>query len=128
MATVIEILDFLAPGLSASPEDRALAISMAEAYRPKCLTQAKADEAVALYAAWLLYGREQAQAGAGEFAPMGVRSQTDGDLSRTYTSAGDGSGIYDPAGYYGRWKALADICRMGAITVNPGFPRCCPCP
>lgn len=129
MATVIEILDFLAPGLKSSPEEKATAIEMAEAYRPKCLVKAKADEAVALYAAWLLYGREQSQAASddGELVPVGVKSQTDGDLSRTYLTAAEAAGgIIDPAGYFGRYKALADICaRMGSITVGNGFPRGC---
>jgi len=123
MATVIEILDFLAPGLTSTPAEKEMALSLAEAYRPACLTVMKADEAVALYAAWLLYARGQAQAAAdaGEVVPVGVKSQSDGDLSRTYTGDVSGAdGVSDPAGYYGRWKVLNDICvRVGAITVNP---------
>lgn len=129
MATVLEILDFLAPGLTATPEEKEMALSLAEAYRPACLTKTKADEAVALYAAWLLYAREQAKAAneAGEVVPVGVKSQTDGDLSRTYTGDVSGAdGVSDPAGYYGRWKALNDICaRVGAITVSPVLGGCC---
>lgn len=126
--TVSEILAFLAPGLTATEQDRATAISLAEAYRPACLTQQKADEAVAWYAAWLLYGRQQQQdaADAEEFIPLGVKSQTDGDLSRTYVSGAEGVAISDPLGFYGRWAALNDICaRLGAITVSPVLPRCC---
>lgn len=124
MASVSEILDFIAPGLTATPEEKATAIALAEAYRPACLTQAKADEAVAYYAAWLLYGRQQSADGAGEVAPAGVKSQTDGDLSRTYlTAAETAAGVSDPGGYYARWDALARTCRRaGAITVGNGFP------
>lgn len=128
MATVLEILDFLAPGLTATPEEKAMAISMAEAYRPGCLTQQKADEAVAWYAAWLLYGRQQQLDAVdnGEVVPLGVKSQTDGDLSRTYMEGAGGGAISDPLGYYSAWKALNDICmRAGAITVSPAPRGCC---
>lgn len=128
MPTVSEILAFLAPGLTASPEDRATAISLAEGYRPACLTEQKANEAVAWYAAWLLYARQQQQEAAanGEVVPLGVKSQTDGDLSRTYMDGAGGGAISDPLGYYSAWKALNDICvRAGAITVNPVPMGCC---
>ena len=128
MADVIEILDFLAPGLTATPEEKATAISMAEAYRPACLTEKKADEAVAWYAAWLLYSRQQQKDAAdnGEVVPLGVKSQTDGDLSRTYFDGATGGGVADPAGFYARWAALNDICaRLGAITVSPAPTGCC---
>ncbi|GEM_PF-815360 len=126
--TVSEILAFLAPGLTATAEDRKTAISLAEAYRPGCLTQQKADEAVAWYAAWLLYGRQQQQEAldAGEVVPLGVKSQTDGDLSRTYAEGAAGGAIADPLGFYARWESLNNICvRMGAITVSPVPMGCC---
>jgi hypothetical protein len=121
MADVREILDFIAPGLTASDEDKDTAIALAEAYRPKCLTEPKANEAVAWYAAWLLYGRQQQQeaADSGEVVPMGVKSQTDGDLSRTYIDGAGSGAIRDPAGFYARWLALDTICaRLGGITVG----------
>lgn len=121
MTTVREILDFIAPGLTASGEDKDKAISLAEAYRPKCLTEPKANEAVAWYAAWLLYSRQQQQeaADSGEVVPMGVKSQTDGDLSRTYIDGSGAGAIRDPAGFYARWLALDTICaRLGGITTG----------
>jgi len=128
MATVREILDFLAPGLAAPDADKDTAISLAEVYRPACLTEGKADEAVAWYAAWLLYGRQQQQDAAdnGEVVPLGVKSQSDGDLSRTYMDGTGGGAVSDPLGYYGRWEALNNICvRAGAITVSPAPMGCC---
>ena len=122
MAATVEDLDFLAPAVAAMPQpDKEKALAMAAGYRPACLPEAKQDEAQVLYAAWLLYGRIQQQEGG--VAPAGVISEKEGDLQRTY---GRTESTADPLGFYGRWKALNDICGYGAITAGSADHGCCP--
>lgn len=123
MAATIEDMDFIAPAIAGMPgPDKEKALEMAAAYRPACLPEAKQDEAQILYAAWLLMGRLQQQEGG--VRPYGVVMEKEGDLQRTW---GSGDAAHDPMGYYGRWKALSDICtRMGAITVAPRGGCCGP--
>src|SRR5690606_34745080 len=122
MAATVEDLDFLAPAVAGMPQpDKEKALAIAAAYRPACLTADKQDEAQVLYAAWLLYGRIQQQEGG--VAPAGVISEKEGDLQRTY---GRTESTADPLGFYGRWKALNDICGYGAITAGRVFHGCCP--
>lgn len=122
MSATVEDLDFLAPAVAGmSQSDKEKALEMAAAYRPACLPTAKQDEAQLLYAAWLLYGRLQQQDG--EVVPAGVISEKEGDLQRTY---GRNEATVDPLGFYGRWKALNDLCGFGAITVGRSVNGCCP--
>ena len=118
MAATVELLDFLAPAVAGlSTGDKQKALDIAAGYRPQCLPEAKQDEAQAWYAAWLLYGRLQQQAGQdqGVTPLLGVVSEKEGDLSRTY---GRAAGAEDPAGFFGQYKRLADLCGFGAITVG----------
>src|SRR5690606_30448854 len=103
------------PAVASMPvTDKEKALSMAASYRPACLPEAKQDEAQLLYAAWLLYGRLQQQETG--VRPVGVVSEKEGDLARTYGSTQAGSDVDDPLGFYGRWKALNALCGFGAIT------------
>ncbi|TFL14214.1 DUF4054 domain-containing protein [Pusillimonas caeni] len=121
MSATVEDLDFLAPAVAGMPEsDKLKALEMAEAYRPACLPEAKQDKAQLLYAAWLLYGRLQQQESGVVLA--GVKSLKEGDLAVTYGTTAETS---DPLDFYGRWKALSDLCGYGAITVGPWRRRCC---
>lgn len=121
MSATVEDLDFLAPAVAGMPnEDKLKALELAQAYRPACLSEARQDEAQVLYAAWLLYGRLQQQES--DLVVAGVKSLKEGDLAITYGSAAETG---DPLGFYGRWKALNDLCGIGAITVGARLPRCC---
>jgi len=121
MSATVEDLDFLAPAVAGMPnEDKLKALGLAQAYRPACLPAARQDEAQVLYAAWLLYGRLQQQESG--VVPTGVKSMKEGDLAVTYGTVVENS---DPLGFYGRWKALNDLCGIGAITAGSRLPRCC---
>lgn len=125
MPATVEDLDFLAPAVAGMPEsDKLKALEMARAYRPSCLPETRQDEAQVLYAAWLLYGRLQQQESGDTLGVIlsGVKSYKEGDLSVTYGSPAETG---DPLGFYGRWKALNDLCGIGAITVGARMPRCC---
>lgn len=120
MAATVDDLDFLAPAVAGMPEsDKLKALSTAAGYRPACLPEAKRDEAQLLYAAWLLYGRLQQQEGG--VVPVGVVSEKEGDLQRTYGAVANAQ---DPLGFYGRWKAFNDLCGRGAIIASNWRPRC----
>lgn len=126
MAATIELLDFLAPAVADAAEaDKNQALSMAAAYRPSCLPEAKQDEAQAWYAAWLLYQRMQQTADGGAVIRPGVVSEKEGDLARTFGSTAGADGVADPLGFYGQYKRLADLCGYGAITVGRHRHGCC---
>lgn len=121
MAATVEDLDFLAPAVAGMPEsDKLKALELAQSYRPACLPEARQDEAQVLYAAWLLYGRLQQQESG--VVLSGVKSLKEGDLAVTYGTADETS---DPLGFYGRWKALNDLCGRGAILAGNWRRRCC---
>lgn len=122
MSVTVDDLDFLAPAVAGMPPgDKEKALGIAAAYRPACLPEAKQDEAQLLYAAWLLYNRLQQQ-GSGIIL-SGVKSLKEGDLAVTYGTAEE---TIDPLGFYGRWKALNDLCGYGAITAGRFRHGCCP--
>ena len=127
-ADLIKLLDFLAPGFAALPEEvKTAALTIAAAFRPPCLTEPQQDLAQVYYAAYLLYMQQASTAGSTQPIPFGIKSEKEGDLARTYGNAkGDGAVISDPYGYYDHWKALWDVCGVGAIMVgNAGCGGCC---
>jgi hypothetical protein len=102
-----------------SDADVAQAVGLAWAERPACLTPAKQDEAQILYAAWTLYQQGmQANYGGG---PIGVRSEKEGDLARTYGAV---EGSDDPFGWLKRYNAFARAC-AGSITVGHRWRDSC---
>lgn len=114
--TILELLAFLAPGLTASDEDRQKAIDLAISYRPACLTEALQDEAQALYAAWLLsMNAQQAVTGV---VGVGVKREREGDLEREWFDA-SGLGI-DSMGFKARYDLLADRCKVGNARLYRG--------
>lgn len=126
---LLELMRFLAPGLSTvSDEDANRALALAASYRPQCLPQAKADEAQAWYAAWILSRRlASAPPAADDYEAQnierlraaGVKSEKEGDLQRTYSTASEMISYQtDPDGYLMQYQRLADLCKVGAITVG----------
>jgi hypothetical protein len=122
MSATVELLNFLAPAVADVPKpDKEFALKQAEGYRPWCLPADRQDEAQAWYAAWLLYNRMQQQAAAASVGviPVGIVSEKEGDLARTYragATGGDGEAS-DPLGFRAQYQRLADLCGYGAITV-----------
>ncbi len=114
--TLLELLNFIAPGLVATDNEKSLALEMAAPYRPWCLPDALQDEAQAFYAAWVLTLRAQNQAGG--VREFGVVSESEGDLSKTY---GDAGAVLDSAGFKARFDALAKRC--GARLVRGACAR-----
>ncbi|HEX3161165.1 MAG TPA: DUF4054 domain-containing protein [Pseudolabrys sp.] len=128
MDDLIKILDFIAPGFAALPvEDKTMALTIAAAYRPPCLTEPQQDLAQAYYAAYILYGQQLSKAAASTPAiPAGVVMEKEGDLQRQYGKNDGTDGVGDPYGYYDNWKRLMDICGTGAIMVGQaGCGGCC---
>lgn len=118
MTELLALFRFLVPLLAAVPDDLVIqALELAAAERPACLTAGKQDEAQVYYAAWILYGRQlQTQATEQAPIPLGVKSEKEGDLQRTY---GIVEGAADPFDYWGRFVRLAKLCGgAGAITVG----------
>lgn len=125
--TLLELFRFLVPYFAAvSDGDVTQALTLAEAYRPACLTAAQQDEAQVFYAAWLLYQRQlqtDALAGGGVMPMPGVTMEKEGDLQRQYGSAFNAA---DPFGWWDKYSAWAAVCGGGAITVGHrhGSPCC----
>lgn len=125
MAELLALFRFLVPYFSATSDaDVQLALTAAADYRPTCLVPARQDEAQVFYAAWLLYQRQlQIAAGGAAPVPFGIKSEKEGDLSRTYGSSTDGN---DPFDFWGRFEKLARLCGgIGAITVGNRYAPCC---
>lgn len=116
---LLELFRFMVPYFAALPDEQVQqALDLAAAYRPACLDTARQDQAQVYYAAWLLYQRDlqiKAALPGAPVAPFGVKSEKEGDLSRTY---GNAEGSDDPFGWWGEYSALADLCGGGAITVG----------
>lgn len=125
MAELLALFRFLVPYFASTPDaDVEQALTLAEAQRPACLTAGKQDEAQIWYAAWILYGR-QLQTATGGVAPIpvGVKSEKEGDLQRTY---GTTDGAADPFGFGKSYNDLAALCGgFGAITVGHRYVPCC---
>lgn len=113
--SIEELLDFLAPSLDADPIDKQKALALAALYRPACLPEALQDEAQALYAAWLLSMIQQQ--GETTIVPVGVISEREGDLSRTY---GATASTIDSLGFKARYDILADRCKVGNARLYRG--------
>lgn len=93
-------------------EQVALALSLAEDYRPQCLPEEKQMEAVAWYAAYLL-----AQSLESEVNLAGLRREREGDLEREYFSNSESGS--NAQRFLANFNALNDLClRLGAITVG----------
>ena len=119
MEPTVENLDFLAPGLAAvSTADKQKALDFAVAFRPACLDKDGQDLAQLYYAIWFLYDRQAQIDAANSGIPViqGVKSIKEGDVQ--YTFGYDGAVIFDPSGFYSRWKALNDLCGYGAIVAG----------
>ncbi len=114
-----DILEFIAPEfLEVPPNFRAYALTIAEAYRPGCLNQALGDEAVALYAAWMLSVRACSGQGgaAGGGTNGGLIMEKEGDLTRQWAGARDTTLTAAQMGNYkARYDALAKLCTYGGI-------------
>ena len=118
------MLAFLAPEFAAvDPATVVQALTFAESYRPRCLPQARQDEATALYAAWLLgiraggYGDSENTSIFSSY----VLSEKEGDLQRTYpTLAQLGLTAADIGNYKARFDALYKICSYGGLITRYG--------
>lgn len=123
--SVADLLDFLAPGVAGmDPATKAQAVAIAETYRPACLPEAKQDEAVALYAAWLLTGIKDQSGGGGISVPAGATKIEEGDLSISFGAGGNNGTVPDAGGFYARFKALADLCGKGSIMAGDYYVPC----
>ena len=103
----LELLNFFAPNLDMPEEQKISALAIAESRRPWCLSEAQQNEAQALYAAWLL--TLQAQSNFTDVRELGVTSEREGDLSKTY---GDVTDSLDAAGFKARYDAYARRCTV----------------
>ncbi|MGB3276118.1 MAG: DUF4054 domain-containing protein [Castellaniella sp.] len=103
--TPLEILAFELPGDRYTEDDRQQALALAANKRPWCLSEAEQDAAQALYAAWLLVMRVGKEGGVVPTA--GIKSESEGDLSRTYAS---GSEALDQFGFKARYDEMARQC------------------
>lgn len=111
-----------------------LAIADSPEYRPSCLVESKQEEAVVLYAAYLLSlkeaGFDQDMQEAAWFRRAGITTEREGDLTRSYSKREEGETLdSDPRGFYARWKKLNRVCRRleGSIGVGTGdFDRSLP--
>lgn len=94
------------------PERLNNVISVAEQYRPQCLDKDKQEIAAAYYAAYLLASGQEA-----EQNPLGITSEREGDLSRSYALDQTNA-----AKFYAKWQELHQICvrfgQGGAMTVG----------
>lgn len=128
MDELLALFRFLVPYFASVPDaDVERALTLAEPYRPACLTPAQQDAAQVYYAAAVLYQRslQIAAAAGGGAMPVGVKSEKEGDLQREY---GFVDGMDDPFNWWGQYTNLAKICGGGAITVGYGPSCCCPGP
>lgn len=121
--TAEQLLFFIYPTAQAlPPEQIATALTLAADYRPECLPLARQDEAQALYAAYLLEditARSSGGSTAGYAGPI-VREK-EGQLERQYAdTTGNAGFVSHDNSFYGRWKALNDICAVGAIVTRFG--------
>lgn len=127
MEELLALFRFLVPYFAAVPDSIVeQALTMAEAERPTCLTEAQQDQAQVYYAASLLYSRKlQEDAANGPAIPVGVTSEKEGDLQRSY---GKVEGSDDPFDWWGQYVKMAAVCSGGAITVGTRWNTCCPPP
>lgn len=128
MEELLALFRFLVPYFGSAPDSEIeQALALAAPYRPTCLTTTQQDEAQVYYAAWLMWRRSlQLQAAGSTPIPFGVRSEREGDVSRTYGQADGTSSSVDPLGFWNAYADLAARCTGGAITVGNRGGSCCP--
>lgn len=125
--TPLELLRFLAPSLSAVPDEKAgAALAYAADFVPGCLTGKARERAQVFYAAYVLTDQERQASNAAAGSLGGVKSWKEGDVAVTFTDAAAGrtDGVYDPGGWFAKWQGLAKLCGGGSITVSPGAKGC----
>lgn len=123
--SLLELFRFLMPYFAAvSDADVQKALDVAAEYRPACLSTAKQDEAQVYYAAWFLYQRQMQTAALQAPIPYGVKSEREGDVSRTYGTTDPQA---DPFGWWDQYATLRDLCGGGAITVGHRHGSPCGC-
>jgi hypothetical protein len=114
-----DVLAFIAPEFATlDPALIAQSLAIAEGYRPGCLDQTQGDEAVALYAAWLLSERQSGGGQSAGLPPAGpLIREREGDRERAWASPPSGAVTTAPTltGYKARYDALARLCGYGAI-------------
>lgn len=99
-------------------EQVALALNLAEEYRPQCLPENKQIEAVAWYAAYLL-----AQSAESQTNIAGLKREREGDLEREYFANSDSGG--NASRFLAKFNELNALCqRLGAITVGNAYGGC----
>ena len=120
--TVEQYLAFIFPNFSdLAAADIASAVEMAAGYRAECLPLEKQNESQALYAAYLLELKAKRDSGADLSVPAGpLIQEKEGQLERRYSEANGLLNGYADHSYYGRWKALSDLCLFGAIVTRFG--------
>lgn len=112
---MIEKLRLLCP-YAASADDALLEkmLTLAAEFAPPCLSDKLKERAVLYYAGYLAVNALAVVAQGAVVVPVGVVSEREGDLSRSY---GD-HGVSDPCGYLAQYQKLADLCKRGAIIVS----------
>ena len=117
----VTLLKTLAPNVAAMTEDAMNAAwAAAEGFMPLKLPPKTQNEARLWYTAHLLTMKQAADNGT--LPPVGIKSESEGDLSRSYGSLAEEG---DPFGYYARWKALMALeARLGGITVGSRLHEC----
>jgi hypothetical protein len=114
MNPLIDKLRLLCPYVAAA--DDALLEKMlilAAEFAPPCLSDKLKERAVLFYAGYLAVNALSAAAQGAVVVPVGVVSEREGDLSRSYGNNGG-----DPCGYLAQYQKLADLCKRGAIIVS----------
>lgn len=110
--SVVGFLEVIAPVYARETDSEQMAnlLAMAEMYRPKCLDEDKQDLAVAYYVAYLIASNAER-----ETNPLGVTSEREGDISRTYAA-----NLANSSRLLAKWQELNDICVRvnGSITVG----------
>lgn len=109
-----EYLETLYPTLAGSAQ-LAMALEIAEEFKPPCLREALQNIAMAHYAAYVLQTISSSSSGA-TTAGLYLASEREGEVARSWRERSNAAETEDgPTGPYAAWKDLADRCRRGAI-------------
>lgn len=126
MPELVALFRFLVPYFDGlSDEELTAALTRAAPFRPACLMPAMQDEAQVWFAAASLYDRQLQTRAAqeGSAIPFGVKSEREGDVSRTY---GVVEGVSDALGFWEKFNRLDRLCGgIGAIAVGTRYGSCC---
>lgn len=113
--SVLGFLQVVAPNYvrDVEPERLNPILSLAEQYRPDCLPEDKQELAVAYYAAYLIAQGDEVNSN-----PLGVTSEREGDIARTYDKNQSNS-----SRFLAKWQELNDVCVRvnGSITVGYNY-------